>query len=312
MRDNVHRLADDGEQLRQECQDAIIAFGLSQNQAAREIGISATRLSQWLAGKYPGDNIVLDGKIRNWLNTRRKAERLSLAASGIDTHCDLGITDEISTALAHAHAVGDVVLIHGQSGAGKSWAGRHYCRTESNAHYISMTRAVRSLSGLLGRIGLAIGIRDRHGSALDAETAIIERLTGSGALLVVDEAHHLTPRLLDELRCIRDIAGCGLALMGDDSVLMPLARCPQIVGRIGFTVDAHRPSDADVLDIATGVIGALHERDRTICIAAAGGPGGLHRLRRLLARAWLLAAAEGREMIESEDLSASSAEEIAA
>ena len=248
MTENVHHLDPNDAQVGTEALKADLlaetaGAGLSKNAAAKQIGLSGSTLSQWLNDTYPGDVPAVERKIAIWLQTRREAQRRSFAAAGLDSHRELAVTDQVMTALSHAQAVGDVVLVHGQSGAGKSWAAQHYCRTHSSAHYVSMTCAVRGLPGLLGRVGVAVGVGATHGSALDAESAIIARLQDRGALLVVDEAHHLTAKLLDELRCIRDVAGCGLALIGDDSVRMTLARCPQIVGRIGFRVGIPLPSE---------------------------------------------------------------------
>ena len=133
-------------------------------------------------------------------------------------------------ALSHAQAVGDVVLIHGSSGWGKTWAARHHCAGRAGAVFLSVTGACVTLSGLLHRLSDAAGAGGRHGSALEAETAIVSRLADRGALIVIDEAHHLRAHQIDELRCIRDMGNCGLALIGDDSVRMTLARCPQVMG----------------------------------------------------------------------------------
>ena len=74
-------------------------------------------------------------------------------------------------------------------------------------------------------------------SALDAERTIIDRLHDRQALIVVDEVRHLRDKLLDELRIIRDRAGCGLALVADETIRMALARCQQVDGRIGLRID---------------------------------------------------------------------------
>ena len=82
----------------------------------------------------------------------------------------------------------------------------------------------------------ALGAGAVHRSALAAETAIVDQLRDRDAILIVDEAQHLAPPFLDELRCIRDIARCGLALAGDDllwTALKGCRCCKQIVGRIG-------------------------------------------------------------------------------
>ena len=166
-----------------------------------------------------------------------------------------------------------------------------------------MTRAVRSLTGMLGLVAEAIGSLPDHRSALHAERAVIEALRDRSALLIVDEAHHLTPRLLDELRCIRDVAGCGLALIGDESIAMPLARCPQIVGRIGGQVHKRTPAEPDIELLVSAFLERPAKRGEVrMGLAAARGDGGLHALRRMLARAWMLARIEDRDTVSAADL----------
>ncbi len=317
MTENVHRLAAaeaPGLATREEFLAELARLKISQNAASRLIpGLSPGAISAWLNGNYKGDNNAVEAKIGRWLHTQRQTRRHSLEAAGLDIHRNLDVADEISSLLGHAQAVGDIVLVHGVSGVGKSWSVEHYCRTHSTAFYAEMTCAVRTLSGLLGRVGAAVGAGGRHGSALDAETAVIDTLRDRGALLCVDEAHHLSARCLDELRRIRDIAHCGLALIGDSSVRMTLARCPQIVGRIGGRIERRAPSDIDVEALLAGVLGrAPTKRDMKAAMGAARGPGGLHALRRTLARAWMIARTQGRERIDSADLEAASLDVAAA
>ena len=296
---------------------AVMADGaISISQAAREIGrgVSQATLSTWLRGTYQGDTGAVDQRIERWLETRRVTAERSLAGAGLDRHFPLGVTAEIELALAHAQAAGDVVCIHGRSGAGKSTALRHYAATHSAATLVTMSGAVRTLTGLLGRIAGALGGAAQYPSALAAEDAVVERLTGRGALLIVDEAHHLRPALLDELRCLRDLSGAGLALAGDDALWLTLTtgrHCDQIVGRVGVRVALGAVTQGDALDLAGAVVGrALDGPDARRVLAAARAPGGLHALRRVLARAWVLAQAAGRTRIAGEDL-ATAAEGVA-
>ena len=303
MTDNIHFLGAAAETLALECLAEMERLGLSRNAASKRIGVSAATLGLWLRDDYDGNVPAVEAKVRKWLDTEREAAKLSIRSAGLDVHRDLGVTGEVTALLAHAQAVGDVVLVHGQSGAGKSWAARHYCETHAVAWYLQMTCAVRSLSGLLELVSEAVGAGAWHPSALKAERAVIERLRDRGALLVVDEAHHLTARLLDELRCIRDVAGCGLALIGDNSLTATLTRCPQIVGRIGGRLQKKKPAEADVAAMVSGVLGRrAARREIKAAMLAAAGPGGLHALRRLLARAWMAARHDGSEEIRAEDL----------
>ena len=307
MTDNIHHLGASGEPdraTREEFLAEIERLGISQNAAARLIdGVSTSALSGWLRGTYKGDVAAVEEKIGRWLHTQRQARRHSLEAAGLDVHRDLDIADQVASLLGHAQAVGDVVLIHGASGVGKSWSAQHYCRTHSTAFYGEMTPSVMSLNGLLGQIGTLVGAGGRHNSAVEAQTAIIDTLRDRGALLCVDEAHHLSARLLDQLRRIRDLSHCGLALIGDSSVRMTLGRCPQIVGRIGGRLERRSPSEPDVELLVAAILNRQPtRRELKSAIGVARGPGGLHALRRMLARAWMKARTQGREAISADDI----------
>lgn len=290
------------------------AAKLSNAQVAREIGtgVSSATLSKWLRGAYEGDVAAVAERLRVWLTTRREKAARAIGGAGLDRHVPLSVTEEIEAVLGHAQSAGDVVLIHGRSGAGKSEGIGSYCRNHAAAHRVMMTGAVATLAGLLKRVADAVGAGDRHGSALEAEQAVVARLRDRNALLVIDEAHHLSPRLLDELRCIRDLAGCGLALVGGDELWSALAsspRCDQIVGRIGIRLSVGRPSEPDVRALAQAVLGRdPGEAEVKLLLAAGGGAGGLHSLRRLLIRAWILSQGGKRSGITAADLKAAAEE----
>ena len=160
------------------------------------------------------------------------------------------------------------------------------------------------MPSLLGCVLEAVcGYRER-GSALEAERAIVESLRGRGALLVIDEAHYPRAGLLDELRCIRDHAGRGLALIGNDGVRMTLERRPRVLGRTGMPVDLRHLAERDVAAIA--MAGPLGRRpgkaELEVPMRAARGRGGPHTLRRVLTEAWKPSRAEGGGPIDAESL----------
>ena len=196
-----------------------------------------------------------------------------------------------------------MVLIYGASGTGKSWAAERYGETHSGAYYTTMTPVVRSMTGLLGIVAEAIGVAPDSRSGLAAQRVVVTALRDRSALIIVDEAHHLTPRLLDQLRCVRDVARCGLGLVGDESIMMPLGRCPQILGRVGGAIHKRLPSEPDVeLLVSAFLERPATRREIRMGLAAARGPGGLHALRRMLARAWMMARIEDREEVTLADL----------
>ena len=287
--------------------------GLSTARAADQIGRHASSITRWLNGSYTGDNEAVAADVERWLDTRADAARRSLDGAGLDRHAETSASRQITSALAYAHAAGDIVAVIGKPGRGKTWASERYCAGRTNAFYLSVSSAVFSLPGLLSLVGEAIGAGRHHRSALEAERTIIDRLRDRQALIVVDEAHHLRDKLLDELRIIRDRGGCGLALVADETIRMAFARCQQVDGRIGLRIDLATQPMADVEDIAAGVLGRQPSKTELKTLNAIGrGPGGLHAMRRLLGRAWMVAQAAGRDAIEAADITAAADEGVAA
>ncbi len=289
-----------------ECRAVMEADGLSIATVAREIGrgCSQATLSQWLSGQYGGNVAAVSARVRQWLDTRATLARHEVPGGDLDRYVPLGCTEEVASLLAYAQAEGDVVCIHGPSGAGKTTALRRYAETQSGAIYVEMSGAVRTMAGMLAVVAEAVGAGASHGSALAAERAVVGQLRDRSAILIVDEAHHLAPQLLDELRCIRDIAGCGLVLAGDDTLWTALAgsrRCDQIVGRIGGRLALKGPSEEDVLALVTSALGFRPEGlDAVRAHRAAQSPGGLHALRRVLAKAIRAARHEDRAVRPSD------------
>ena len=298
------------DEVRADLADYIQVSGLSIVQVAREIGRGASEgvLSPWIRGVYSGDPAAVARRVAAWLESRRDLDARSLDAAGLRRHVELGASEEVAAALAHAHAGGDMVLVHGPSGSGKSWAAERYCNTRPGATYIYMTAAVRSPRALLRRVAAAVGAGDGHHSAVAAEEAVISKLARRRAVLVVDEADHLPAAELDELRCIRDISGAGLALIGRDDLWTRMAgneRCSQIVGRIRVRVALDLPSEADTAAMARSALGREPSPgEMSILFDAARGDGGFHALTGLLQVAWIAARGAGADGIRAEDLAA--------
>lgn len=299
--------------VRAALQAELAQSGLSLTRAADQIGRHSSSISRWLNCNYTGNNDAVAADVERWLETRADAVKHSLEGAGLDRHAETHATRKITDALAYAHATGDIVAVVGVPGRGKTWAAQRYCAGKAGAYYLAVSSAVFTLPGLLSVVGEAIGVGRQHPSALDAESTIIARLHDRQALLVVDEAHHLRDKLLDELRIVRDRSGCGLALLADKSIGMALARCQQVDGRIGLKIDLTTQAAADVEDIAAGVLGRKPSRAELRTLNAVGrGPGGLHALRRLLGRAWMVAQSAGRDEIEAGDIAAATDEGVAA
>jgi DNA transposition AAA+ family ATPase len=139
-----------------------------------------------------------------------------------------------------------------------------------------------------------------------AQRAIVSRLRGAGALVIVDEAQHLTSEALDQLRSIHDEAECGLALLGNATVFGRLeggsrsADFAQLFSRVGVRLTAKpKTGDADALIDAWGIQDrAMRDFLRVI----AKKPGALRGMTKTLKLAHILAGAE-RQAVTPEHLS---------
>ena len=65
-------------------------------------------------------------------------------------------------------------------------------------------------------VAKAFGIRERI--TRNVTDAFIERMQGSGRVLIVDEAQFLNNSALNQLRTLSDLCGIGLVLLGNESL----------------------------------------------------------------------------------------------
>ena len=283
---------------RAEARALLDARGWSLDEAAARVGVSGSTLSLWLRAEYRGDDARIGRLVRRWLDTERGISALRTA--GIDDrHADLAVTGQVEHVVRHAHANADVAVVFGVAGAGKTWALRRYCAANAGAWYVSMSPAVTTPAAVLARIARAADAGGGPATAARLEQAVVDRLAAGPALLAVDEAHHLAQALLDVVRCVHDAAGCGLVLAGNEPLWARLAsgeRAAQLVSRVGIVRRLRRPAPGDALELAAALTGASPAgRARKAVLAAAARTGGLRAVRKLVGRAHLLAAADGRD-----------------
>lgn len=274
--------------------------GLSQKQVARESNVSQTRLNQWLNGNYSGDNEAIAETMSQWLRTR--TDRLSGRALMPDAPNWVGThtARRVEESFIYAHMAGDVAVIYGGAGLGKTYTAEYYRKNNPNVWIATMTAASSSLPAALERIALAVGIREVPMGALRIEGAIIERVKGTGGLLIVDEAQHLTKTALEGIRGVQDATSIGLALMGNESVYTQLtggarqAHFAQLFSRLGRKLRLNHPvsKDIDVILDAWNIKSSVRE----FCRSIARQNGALRGLTKTLRLASMMAAGEGVEL----------------
>ena len=271
--------------------------GLSQAAAAAGIGISDAALSQWLRGKYKGDSEAVAEKAGRWLATQSERRKLLASLPAPPAWAETPLALRAMSALAHAHLAGGMAAVYGAPGLGKTVAARRYAGLKPNVWLATATRAKRSVTRCLRQVADAMQLRSAPLRAADLEDAAIERMRGSGGLLIVDEAQHLSLASLEELRSLHDASGCGLALVGSDPFWLSLSggRKPefaQLFSRVGKRTRLGSPAAGDV----TALLAAWGLADASLEFAAgqiADRAGGLRNLSLSLSLARLAAGGKG-------------------
>lgn len=234
-------------------QQHIAEHGYTQSQIAAKLGVSAATVNQYLQGKYKGDTAALDKKVEQLLTRSvEKAKEVKIGFVATET------AQNIMEAAGLTHAMGDIYLVIGDAGLGKTMALREYAARHADVIFIEV-EPTYSPKVLLAAIAAKLGLqapRNNH----DAMSMIVEKLKGSERLLIIDEAELLAYKALEILRRIHDLTGIGIVLAG-----MPRLRAnlrgargeyKQLYSRVGFCLDLHDAlPEADIALMSESYLG---------------------------------------------------------
>lgn len=192
-------------------------LSIPQTRLAREAGLSATAISQWMNDKYKGNNAAVEDKLTAWLSTHAKSADVTLAtkperAGWVETPT----ATEIEQAFVLARSLPSMTVVYGAPGVGKTSTIKHYARTTPNVWTVTASPAVGSMAAILKLIGIAVNARGGYRN-YDLARDITNRITGTRGLLVIDEFQHLSSAALEQVRAIHDAAEIGIALVGNEA-----------------------------------------------------------------------------------------------
>ena len=211
-----------GDALRREVQ----ASQVSNGKIAKAIGRSATMVSQYLNGKYEGDVQGLESRLREWLRDRT----LSIV-SGVAT-----ISTEISDAMERRfeglRTAGELGVLIGEAGIGKSRGMARYLQQHSLPICFRVLPWNRSLLGIARTLLHAAEV-NKIGRGEHLWDVVLDKMTESERLLIVDDAHELSP---GGLQCVVDLheeTGMPVALVGLPALEAKLLRDMRRKRRVG-------------------------------------------------------------------------------
>ena len=162
-------------EFREEFSQFMKQTGKSQKQVSKETGLSTSVISQFLDGKYTGDN----GKVQDILNKFLSISKDRLnSVSGTTYYPDLYNTKEVLYACWYAHKYNDIALVAGDAGAGKTTALEHYRDSNAGVTMVTVNTCTTSATSVLKLIADKIGqATDGRRSAVMQE--LISQLSGS-------------------------------------------------------------------------------------------------------------------------------------
>jgi DNA transposition AAA+ family ATPase len=276
---------------------------------AREAGVPPGTFGPWLSGSYAGRNDRIAEAARKWIAALAEREATRAVAPEAPSFQLTPTAEAMFAVFAHAQHMPDLVVIAAGAGCGKTSAACAYTRRNPNVFKVVAEPCANGPRAVLEDLSRACGIMDRTGTALHrASRVLVDRLRGTQALIVVDEAQHLTTQAIDQLRTLHDKAEIGVALVGNETVLSRIegagrtAEFAQLFSRVGMRLKRARPQkgDIDALLDAWGVEGG---EARKLLHLIARKPGALRGMTKALRVAHMLAAAE-RRALTAEDVRA--------
>ncbi len=281
-----------------------------QTDASRAIGLSDSVISQWLNGKYRGDNMRVAHSIDAWLQV--ESRRLSLPNEPM--FVETQNAKEIISVLGMCQQLCDLGMIYGAAGSGKSRTAKQYRRDHGDTVIlVTADHAVRSPYAFVAQLASEIGVpttevlhkmRDR----------IIDKLKASRRLVIVDEAQKLTYNSIEMARSVYDKAEIGLVFLGDEVLWNTVTagrtrpEYARLLSRVGFRRAINPGIGAeDVARIAAQYLGHTEQECIRFLTAKAGGIGGIRSVVKHCERACYMAHLDGRHAVILPDLEAAAA-----
>lgn len=267
----------------------------------KRVGRSEGTLQPWAKGNYAGDNGLIAAQVNKFFLSEESQRELELTAPIVPGFQLTKTARRIHAQLMWAHR-GKMTVVVGSAGVGKTAATRQYRQDHTHVFIATMSPATRSPSAMMQEIIGAIQgmLEARNHNLQTLFHTVADRLRGIRGLLIIDEAQHLTDLALEVLRALHDEVGCGVALVGNSTVLTRIqggaraAEFAQLFSRLSQSQSYDRP-DAEDIEILLVAWEVTHPKEREFLTRLAAQPGCLRTITQVLELATLTARAEGDE-----------------
>lgn len=277
----------------------IEAENLTMADAARESGVKYGTLTNFMGNTYGGDNDRIAGELKKWMDGRADKARALAVIPEVPGFIKTETAAQIHQLMTFAQTLKKMVLVVGGAGIGKTMAIQAYAKDRPNIWVVTGRPSNGGLYPFLSEIAEVMGLTEKVQTKLSR--AICGKVSGTGGMIVVDEAQHLHIPTIEELRTFPDGCGIGLVLVGNETVRSRIegegrkAAHAQLFSRVfmSLTQPKARPKDiAEIID-AWGV----DDKEAVRLLKGIGGKAGaLRGMTAVLQIAAMIAAGDGRAM----------------
>lgn len=210
--------------------------GYTQKTVATKTGLSTAAISQYLKGTYSGSIANVEAALTDLF--RREEDRARHREVK-----EIFVPTQLATLalalISDTHRDGDIGVIYGPAGMGKSMILREYITRNKGAILIEADPGYTA-KVLLQELCARLGVK-KSGNIHELSEECIQALTGTGWIVLVDEAELLPYRALEVLRRIHDRSGVSVVLAGMPRLLINLkgsrGEYAQLYSRVGMAMD---------------------------------------------------------------------------
>ena len=250
---------------------------ISLRKCAKALGISIGALSQWMNGSYKGNIQKIDKLVMNFLDRQRElAEAPRTSMEFIRTSVALKVFEVARI----CHLDREIGVCYGAAGLGKTEASKEYARQNHDVILVEVDLG-HTAKALFSELHRKIGL-EGYGTVNSMFNDLVEKLRGSGTLIIVDEAEHLPYRALELLRRVYDKAGIGIMLVGMPRLLSNLrgkkGEYAQLYSRVGIAARLEGLRSVDTQMIVESILPSANGLGRAFHSASCGNTRTLSKL----------------------------------
>ena len=190
--------------------------GLSQAKIAKKMGVSEAVISGFLSETYKAMESIVP-KVQQLIRVEDKKE----VAPREPDFKPTTISTTVLNLISYCHVSGKIGIAYGDAGVGKTMAIREYKKhNPDTAIVITISPCFATMTGVNELLADELHVQEKISRKIQKE--VVNKLRGSNKVVIIDEAQHLTVRVINHLRCIADESGVGMAFIGNEEIYIKM------------------------------------------------------------------------------------------